>query len=282
MKYYLFLDECGDQNLGNFNPDFPIFTLCGVIVSEIENEKIISEINKIKSEFWKDKKIIFHSRDIRKCQNGFEVLFDLDCKKRFYERINSVLGNSNYTIVSCCVLKEEYIRKYGKLSDVYAISLSFIIERTVFFLDKEKINKRSPIELSVVAECRGKKEDNNLLNYYNKLLDRGTHFVKSDRIKEYFTSFKFKDKREDIAGLQISDLVAYPITRYVLDKEAFNVSFEIIKNKIYAQNGRMHGLKIHPDQSIKKKKELQCNPFPNGDTPIQLSSNHLEDGDNSH
>ena len=24
MKYYLFLDECGDQNLSNFNPDFDV------------------------------------------------------------------------------------------------------------------------------------------------------------------------------------------------------------------------------------------------------------------
>ena len=33
-KYYLFLDECGDQNIANFDPSFPIFTLCGIIVSE--------------------------------------------------------------------------------------------------------------------------------------------------------------------------------------------------------------------------------------------------------
>lgn len=24
-NYYLFLDECGDQNLANFDPSFPIF-----------------------------------------------------------------------------------------------------------------------------------------------------------------------------------------------------------------------------------------------------------------
>lgn len=33
-KYYLFIDECGDQNLSNFDTNFPIFTLCGIIVSE--------------------------------------------------------------------------------------------------------------------------------------------------------------------------------------------------------------------------------------------------------
>ena len=79
---------------------------------------------------------MLHSRDIRKCQNGFEVLFDLEKKNLFYDKINAVLSNNEYTIVSCSILKDEYIRRYGKLSDVYAISLSFIIERTIFLLDK--------------------------------------------------------------------------------------------------------------------------------------------------
>ena len=49
MKYFLFLDECGDQNLSNFNPDFPVFTLCGVIVAEVQYKKIVSQVNAIKS-----------------------------------------------------------------------------------------------------------------------------------------------------------------------------------------------------------------------------------------
>jgi hypothetical protein len=85
-----------------------------------------------------------------------------------------------------------------------------------------------------------------LLDYYNELLDRGTYFVDEKRLKSYFKSFQFKDKRDDIVGLQISDLVAYPITRYVLDQDAVNLSFEIIKEKIYTQNNKMHGLKIYP------------------------------------
>lgn len=33
-KFILYLDECGDQNLASFDPQFPIFTLCGIVVSE--------------------------------------------------------------------------------------------------------------------------------------------------------------------------------------------------------------------------------------------------------
>ncbi len=249
MKYYLFLDECGDQNLSNFNPDFPLFTLCGVIVSEADYILISERVTELKKSLWGNSKIILHSRDIRKCQKGFEVLFDMEKKKYFYESVNSILSDSIYTIVCCSVLKEPYIRKYGKLSDVYAISLSFIIERTVFLLDSVKKTTKETIELQAIAERRGTKEDKSLLDYYNELLDRGTYFVSKKRIKDYFKTFQFKKKSDDIIGLQISDLVAYPITRYVLDGKAANPAFDVIKCKIYTQNNRIHGLKIHPSDT---------------------------------
>ncbi len=249
MKYYLFLDECGDQNLSNFNPDFPLFTLCGVIFTETDYAQISDSIIQLKKSIWGNSKIILHSRDIRKCQRGFEVLFDMDKKKYFYESINTILNDGVYTIVCCSVLKEPYIRKYGKLSDVYAISLSFIIERTVFLLDRAPKTAKNPVEIHVVAERRGKKEDQGLLDYYNELLVKGTYFVNKKRINNYFKSFQFKKKNEDIIGLQVSDLIAYPITRYVLDSKAANPAFDVIKNKIYSQNNRIHGLKIHPNDT---------------------------------
>ena len=243
MKYYLFLDECGDQNLANFDPSFPAFTLCGIVMSESDYESIESKIIEMKRKYWLDKKVILHSRDIRKCEKGFEILFDLDIKKSFYEDINSIMKDSNYTIISCTILKEPYIRKYGRLGDVYGLSLSFIMERTVFFLDSQNSNG---IELHTVAEKRGKKEDMDLLRYYNELLDRGTYFVKSSRVKKYFKSFEFKDKKENIAGLQIYDLAAYPITRHNLDNSTVNFAFDIIESKIYTQDEKQHGLKIFP------------------------------------
>jgi gluconate kinase len=243
MKYFLFLDECGDQNLANFDISFPIFTLCGILISENDYYDMGLKVIDLKKKYWDDKKIILHSRDIRKCEKGFEILFNLDIKKSFYEDINLIMKNCQYTIVSCSVLKESYIRKYGRLSDVYGLSLSYVIERTIFFLDSQEKND---IELHVFAERRGKKEDTSLLNYYNTVLDRGTYFVKSSRIKSYFKKFEVRDKKENIIGLQIADLAAYPITRYVLDNNAVNIAFDLIKGKIYSQGSKQHGLKVFP------------------------------------
>lgn len=244
-KYYLFLDECGDQNLTSFDPSFPIFTLCGVIISSEQHEIVTEKINTLKHDYWGNRKVILHSRDIRKCQNGFEILFDINVKQRFYEQINDILKEKNYIIVCCSILKEPYIRQYGRLNDVYGLSLSYIMERSVFYLDSLQNNN---IQLTTIVECRGKKEDKALLDYYNKVCDIGTYWVSSTRLKNYFREFELRRKSDDLVGLQIADLIAYPITRHVLDENAVNFSFDIIKGNIYQNEGKIYGMKVFPNK----------------------------------
>ena len=244
-NFVLYLDECGDQNLSSFDPQFPIFTLCGVVVSEEQDELLADRINSLKRDIWNNTNIILHSRDIRKCQNGFEVLFDLEVKKRFIESVNDILGDDIYIIICCAILKEPYIRQYGKLNDVYGLSLSYIMERVVFYLDS--VGKDN-IELRTVIERRGKKEDKSLLNYYNQLLDRGTYWVNGDRMRRYFKRFDMRWKSENIVGLQVADLVAYPITRHVLNPNGVNLAYDVLKKNIYQVDGKMYGMKVFPKE----------------------------------
>ena len=50
MQYFLFLDESGDHGLTKIDPNFPVFVLCGVLVSEISYNTIESKIRAIKKE----------------------------------------------------------------------------------------------------------------------------------------------------------------------------------------------------------------------------------------
>jgi hypothetical protein len=157
MKYYLFIDESGDHGLVTTNPDFPVFVLCGILISENCLQSITNDIVGLKSHFWGDKKVILHSRDIRKCNNEFAVFFNQDVKQEFYEKLNSILAGNNYSVIASAILKDNYIKKYGRLaSDVYELALSFIIERAVFYLnDLSEEN----CELEIIIERRGKRED---------------------------------------------------------------------------------------------------------------------------
>ena len=66
------------------------------------------------------------------------------------------------------------------------------------------------------------------------------------RLVDVIDGFHGMAKKENNVGLQISDLIAYPISRKVLDPETDNISFEVIKPKIYSSHGAMIGLQVIP------------------------------------
>lgn len=241
----MYVDECGDQNLSNFEATFPIFTLCGVIVSEEQNSALEEKVNAMKQRFWGTTGVILHSRDIRKCEKAFVKLFDLEVKKQFYDEINTILGEVGaYKVVSCTIRKEDYIRQFGRFNDVYGQSLSLLVERAIFYIDDLKID--AGVDLEIIAEMRGKKEDRNLLSYYNQLRDKGTYWVTPERLQSHVKRFDFVPKRDNVIGLQIADLIAYPITRHILEPELLNPAFNVLEKNIYCAEGKCLGMKIIP------------------------------------
>jgi hypothetical protein len=176
----------------------------------------------------------------------FQILFDLDVKARFYADLNMLLGKTDYAIIGAGINKEEHVKRYGRgAKDPYALSLSFIIERLVFCLDK--MDSLSTVEIMV--EERGRKEDRMLLSHFNATLDKGTYYVTSERLKNKIVKFDFSAKRDNNVGLQMADLCAYPLARSILSPEEPYVPFDVIRNKIYANDKGEYmgwGLKVFP------------------------------------
>lgn len=245
-KYNLFLDETGDHGLSFVDKNFPLFILAGCLFEAEELKKVEEEINDFKKEFFGTTEVILHSRSIRKCEDAFKILFDLEIKKKFYERLDKIISDANFSIIGSGVNKEEHIKKYGKgAEDPYALSLSFIMERLIFCLDK----KGADTNVDIKIEKRGEKEDKQLLKEYNTILDRGTYYVTSERLKNKINNFEGFFKKDNIAGLQIADLCAYPLARHILNPKQLYPPFDIIKSKIYCDSdGKFsgYGLKIFP------------------------------------
>ena len=245
-KYNLYIDECGDHTLATYDRNFPIFTLCGILVPVKKVNAFKKAIDELKIEFWNTTNVILHSRDIRKCEKEFEILFDVDVKKRFYKRVNEVLSIQGiYVIVCCSVQKEQCIEKHGIDADIYGTALKYVIQRSIFCVDD--ISSEGGI-IDVIVERRGKREDTALLNYYNKLRFTGMHYISPERLAEHMGRFGFSKKTENVFGLQIADLIAYPISRYVLNPNKQNPAFDVISSNIYTSNCKRLGLKIFPDK----------------------------------
>ncbi|GAA5225084.1 DUF3800 domain-containing protein [Membranihabitans marinus] len=243
MNYYLFLDESGDHGLRNIDPKFPVFVLCGVLISDEDYNEINQHFKNLKYRFWGNEDIVLHSRDIRRCENHFEILFDKNMKFDFYQHLNSIITHFNYTIFSSVIQKERYVHKYGQqYFDVYDISLSFIYERVIYYLDQ----RGGCEEVHVCIEKRGKKENDKLLSHMSNLYYNGTQYVTFDRFQSKLFKPYFQSKKDNINGLQLSDLLAYPIAKHVINPTNTNSSFDLFKNKFYSRNGSNYGLKIFP------------------------------------
>ena len=84
-KDYLFIDECGDHNLAKYDPGFPVFTLCGILVSRQNLNALNKAFEELKIEIFGTKDVVIHSVDIRKWRGPFSVLADEALRVRFFE-----------------------------------------------------------------------------------------------------------------------------------------------------------------------------------------------------
>lgn len=223
-----------------------MFTLCGILVSLQNLKSLVEAFENLKEEIFGNTEVIIHSVDIRKWRNEFFILQNEELRVKFFSGIEQILRRHDaYVIVSCTILKE-LLTKFsvrGEENDVYGLSLSYLIERNIFCVDN--LSMDNP-QISIVVERRGKKEDAKLLNYYNGLRNRGTKWVTAERLRSRVENFEFKYKRDNIIGLQIADLAAYPITQHILHPERENRAYEAIKHNIFADKGLLLGQKIIP------------------------------------
>jgi hypothetical protein len=140
-------------------------------------------------------------------------------------------------------LKEPFIERFNTGEDVYGLSLKYLIERAIFHIDDAT---DSNAKLRILVERRNPKQNQALLKYYNGLRVTGTKWITAERLTDRIKSLSFQYKKDNIIGLQVADLIAYPISRQVLNPERPNPAFQIIEKNIYSYKGAKLGFKIIP------------------------------------
>lgn len=244
--FLLFLDESGTSSLKNVDKEFPALVLTGVLIS-CESYRVLSEkINQLKQKYFHGKQVVLHRRDMRKYEKGFQIFFDDAVKKRFYHDLNAILSETDYKLISSAINIEKFIDQYGKLADdAYQIALTFILERAIMETDSKNASS-----IQAHIESRGQDKDGLVADHYNTLLHRGSSYISSERFLNRFQNdLLFKKKSDMEVGIEVADLCAYPIARFVLNNNEANPAFDVIRSKIRSNNkGNMlnYGIKIFP------------------------------------
>jgi hypothetical protein len=178
--FVLFLDESGHHGLKKINQEFPIFLFaCCIFEKGYYGNIFINKVNKFRLKHFKDLNIILHSQDIRKWQNQFKCLGDINKRTDFYKDLKGLIKTSIFTIISSAIDKNKLIQQYGPGADSpYNTSLSFVLERSIFYTDNIGCDF-----IEIAAESRGKKEDNQLFTQYQLILSNGTKHITFERFK---------------------------------------------------------------------------------------------------
>ncbi|MDQ3780341.1 MAG: DUF3800 domain-containing protein [Chloroflexota bacterium] len=246
----MYLDESGDHNLNpkKINPLYPVFVLGGVIVDRAYLRTVIApEIRAFKLRHFGRDDIVLHTVDMGKGRRDYAFLADPALRAYFYADLNATLAVLDYKVVACVIKKPQHIAQYGvNAADPYLYSLDILVERFCRELGGQQ-------DAGIIcAERRNPGLDEQLKETWETLLTSGagTGYAKSAEIDEKIIGLQLKDKRPNLVGLQLADLVITPIGRHVagMPPKLDEVLWTVVESKLRRVGGTYmgRGLIIRP------------------------------------
>jgi hypothetical protein len=229
--YVVYVDESGDHSLASIDPDYPVFVLALCVFHKRHySEKIIPAIEKLKFNYFGHDNVVLHEHEIRKQKGPFAFLSHRPTRIEFMARLSSIMEAGNFVLIACAVDKTRLNRAEGAATNPYHIALGICLEALLSFLAEKGQDK---LQTHVIVECRGKKEDSELELEFRRICDGNNA---ANRHLPF--DIVYADKKTNLAGLQLADLVARPVGLGYLRPGQANQAFELLKRKFYCDGGR--------------------------------------------
>lgn len=252
VDYLISIDETGIPSLKNIENNSPDhvrwFTISGCIFNKDDINGVADSIIALKNKYWSEglyhnHRIYLHSRDIRRHYGPFHL--ENSTYVKFRHDLDLTIQESPMYICSATINKLEYIHQYLYPLPAYQLALGFMLERIAMFLAKKKSSA------IIMLECRGWREDNELLGQMVSLLHSGTRYMKPSDLEcikgVYFEHKLTKDGGKSYWPFELSDIICYRINHFITTGiESDN--FSVIKPKImgYPNHIQGRGIKKFP------------------------------------
>lgn len=231
-----------NHSLSKIDPDFPLFVLAMVVVErDSYRTEVLPRLNAFKLRYWDHEGINLHSRDIRLAQGPFSILLNAQVRSRFMGDVSDLMESLPFTLFVTAIRKSAHVERHGaEATNPYDLALEFTLERLLHFMESH-----GETRLPVVAEARGRREDNSLEQVFYRVLSRGTASIPGERFRRLDCPLAFQSKKNNIVGVQLADLSAYPCARHILNPTKPNPAFEIVKQHFYFADG-VNGWTVFP------------------------------------
>lgn len=211
-EYCLYIDELGTANINDKNSSLYILAGCSINESERQNMKIWAD--KIKFKYWGHKNIVFHSREIGRKENDFEIFKDDKVFRQFLKDLEEFLSHSKYKMFFVIVDKERARKRAWNHIKIYKTTSDQLVKN--FLLILLTGDSRGKI---IVESATAEKDFyfHKAIGYY---LTAGINGLRVDykKIQETLTAISFVTKNNFDIEEQIADLFAYAAKCKYLEK----------------------------------------------------------------
>ena len=128
--YIVYVDESGDHNLVDFDPQYPRFVLAFCIV-KIDHyvDHVVPFVQRLKFDFFGHDMVVLHEREIRQRAKPFDILMKEETRTMFMERLDELISSSRIGIVATVIRKPEFRERRGTRLNPYEVALEFGLER---------------------------------------------------------------------------------------------------------------------------------------------------------
>lgn len=256
-RYRMYVDETGDHSLRSIKDSFNKYlSLTGIIIkADNAVNHLYPSFESLKQKYFphhcKDNPVVFHRTDIVARRGPFACLQDEEIRQQFDLDLLLSMMEAEFEIVTVLIDKDKFNRKYTKWkTDTYHYCMRCLVER---FHRHLYTNKGVG---DIMFETRNPNADKKLANSYRRIYNGGTENVKAHHLQTTLTSgeLKLSNKKKNIAGVQLADLLAFPSRRFLLDHYKIQPIIEythadtiidtVIKPKLRRWKGDIEGIGI--------------------------------------
>jgi hypothetical protein len=235
-EHLVFLDESGDDNLQNIDPNYPIFVLGAVIFEKTyHNTVAVREFAEFKARHMTPGQIL-HTVDMLRNQRGFEFLKDPARRERFYRDLNALIARVDFTLIAAILDMPKAIAKWGlQQRTPYIYLMQLLLERIYLCL-------RGKGTAQVFAESRQPHLDALIRGEFLRVRGGASMIHPATLLERMFPEeIGFLPKSAN-PGAELADVLVSPVGRRYLGRSS-PISAQVIEAKTYKRpyGGRVNG-----------------------------------------
>ena len=230
--YIVFADESGDHGLVSIDREFPVFALVFCVFEKASYaDKVEPAFRHLKFKYFGHDAAILHEREIRKQEPPFAFLRESEAlREAFMNDVNVIMANAPFHAYCAVIDKLKHKARYTDPWNPYEIAMQFCMEKLSNRLVLDGQRNRLT---HVLFEARGREEDRQLELEFRRVASNGkTWGWRSVDFSRTPLAPVFVPKAANLAGHQLTDLIARPLALRALRPTQSNRAAELVSNRV--------------------------------------------------